>query len=232
MAVPTDYDTIASRYAAGVDDRPFNALYERPATLALIPDVGGRDILDAGCGPGWYTNWLAQNGARVVAIDCSSHMVRLAEERLGGRARVMQGDVSDLRNLLLSETFDMILSSLVLHYLPDLTKTFREWARLLRPGGTLVFSTHHPIHQASLLDPGYLCTELIEEKWDWLAEKMRYYRRPLRALTEPLAEAGFVIERINEPTPSEALKMADPKSYDLLCRLPAFIFVRARKLHH
>jgi hypothetical protein len=53
MAGPTDYDTIASRYAAGVDDRPFNALYERPATLALLPDVGGRDILDAGCGPGW-----------------------------------------------------------------------------------------------------------------------------------------------------------------------------------
>jgi len=144
----------------------------------------------------------------------------------------MRGDVSNLRNLLLSETFDIILSSLVLHYLPDLTETFREWARVLRPGGTLVFSTHHPIHQASLLDPGYLCTELIEEEWDWLAEKMRYYRRPLRALTEPLTGAGFVIERINEPTPSEALKMADPKSYDLLCRLPAFIFVRARKLHH
>ena len=58
-------------------------------------------------------------------------MVRLADERLGGRARVMQGDVSNLRNLLLSETFDVILSSLVLHYLADLTETFREWARLL-----------------------------------------------------------------------------------------------------
>ena len=73
----------------------------------------------------------------------------------------MQGDVSNLRNLLLSETFDVILSSLVLHYLAELTETFREWARLLSPSGALVFSTHHPIHQASLLDPGYLCTELL-----------------------------------------------------------------------
>jgi hypothetical protein len=72
--------------------------------------------------------------------------------------------------------------------------------------------------------------ELIEEEWGWLGEKMRYYRRPLRDLTEPLAEAEFVIERIREPTPSEALKTKDHKGYDLLCRLPAFIFVRARKL--
>ena len=230
MIGPTDYDAIACRYAAEVDERPWNALYERPATLALLPDVRGKDILDAGCGPGWYTDWLARNEAHVVAIDCSPRMVRLADERLGGRARVMQGDASNLRNLLLSETFDVILSSLVIHYLADLTKTFREWARLLRPRGTLVFSTHHPIHRASLLQPGYLCTDLIEEEWGWLGEKMRYYRRPLRDLTEPLTAAGLVIERISEPTPNEALKTKDPKGYDLLCRLPAFIFVRARKL--
>ena len=157
-------------------------------------------------------------------------MVRLADERLSGHARVVQGDVSNLRNLLPSETFDVILSSLVLHYLANLSDTFREWARLLRPSGTLVFSTHHPIHQASLLDPGYLYAELIEEEWGWLGEKMRYYRRPLRDLIEPLTAAGFVIERISEPTPGEALKTKDPKGYELLCRLPAFIFVRARKL--
>jgi SAM-dependent methyltransferase len=136
MVGPTDYDAIASRYAAGVDERPWNALYERPATLALLPDVGGKDVLDAGCGPGWYADWLARHGARVVAVDYSPRMVKLAEERLGGRARVLQGDVSNLRNLLFSETFDIILSSLVLHYVTDLTVTFREWARLLRPSGT------------------------------------------------------------------------------------------------
>ena len=75
-----------------------------------------------------------------------------------------------------------------------------------------------------------MCAELIEEEWDWLGEKMRYYQRPLRDLMEPLTAAGFVIERISEPIPSEAFKAKDPKSYDLLCRVPAFIFVRARKL--
>jgi hypothetical protein len=52
---------------------------------------------------------------------------------------------------------------------------------------------------------------------------------PLRDLTEPLADAGFVIERLCGPKPGEELKLRDPKGYDRLCRLPAFIFVRAKK---
>lgn len=123
-------------------------------------------------------------------------MVSLADQRLGGRTRVIQGDVSNLQNLLLSETFDIILSSLVPHYVADLTATFREWARLLWPSGMLVFSTHHPIHRASLLDPGYLCAALIDEEWRWLGEKMRYHRKPLRDLTEPLTAAGKDVSEV------------------------------------
>ena len=71
MVGPTDYDSIARHYAAKIDDRPWNALYERPATLALLPDVNGKDVLDAGCGHGWYADWLARKGARIVAVDRS-----------------------------------------------------------------------------------------------------------------------------------------------------------------
>ena len=230
MPEATDYDSIAGRYAAEIDNRPWNTLYERPTTLALLPAVNDIDVLDAGCGHGWYADWLLRHGARVVAVDRSAAMVALAQQRLGDRARVIQGDVGDLRDILADETLDLVLSSLVLHYLADLSAVFAECARLLRPGGTLVFSTHHPVHDSvSILDPGYLNAELIEEEWGWLGEKMRYYRRPLRDLTDPLADAGFVIERICEPTPGKELKLRDPKGYDRLCRLPAFIFARARK---
>ncbi|MER8379846.1 MULTISPECIES: class I SAM-dependent methyltransferase [unclassified Mesorhizobium] len=230
MPETTDYDTIAGRYSAMIDERPWNALYERPTTLHLLPPVDNIDVLDAGCGHGWYADWLMCHGARVVAVDRSAAMVALAQKRVAGRARVIQGDVSNLQGILGDETFDLVLSSLVLHYLADLPAVFSEYARLLRPTGTLVFSTHHPVHdQVSILDPGYLNAELIEEEWGWLGQKMRYYRRPLRDLTDPLADAGFVIERMCEPTPSEELRLKDPKGYDRLCRLPAFIFVRARK---
>jgi SAM-dependent methyltransferase len=221
---------IATRYAAGIDQRPWNSLYERPAMLALLPEVDTKDVLDAGCGPGWYSDWLTRHGARVVAVDRSSRMVALAVQRLAGRARVLHGDVTDLRGVLEDCSFDLILSSLVLHYVTDLARTFSEWARLLRPRGALAFSTHHPVHQPSIVDPGYLKAELIEEEWAWLGEKMRYYRRPLRDLIDPLTAAGFVIERMCEPSPSDALKVRDPGGYDRLSRVPAFLFVRARKL--
>jgi len=229
MAGPTDYDTIASRYGSGVDGRPWNALYERPATLSLLPDVKDKDVLDAGCGSGWYADWLVRHGARVIAVDASRRMVEQADQRLAGRARVVQADIGRLQDLIGDGTIDLVLSALVLHYLDELAPVFLEWARILKADGVVVFSTHHPIHPARLLEPGYLQAGLIEEKWDWLDETMRYYQRPLSELTEPLAAAGFVVERICEPVPGEAFRLEDPQGFDRLRRIPAFIFVRARK---
>jgi len=229
MSQTTDYDHIADRYAAGIDDRTWNALYERPATLALLPDVNGLDVLDAGCGHGWYADWLQRRGARVVAIDRSARMVELARSRLQDRATVLQAEMHALLRFA-DASFDLIVSALALHYVADLTSTFREWARLLRPAGSIVCSTHHPIlHLDRLQEPGYLTTEVIEEEWGWLGTNMRYYRRPLYELTEPLAQAGLVIERIVEARPVEAMRAVDPTSYERLNRLPAFLHLRARK---
>lgn len=230
MTEPTDYDTIADRYSAHIDQRPWNALYERPAMLALLPDVTGKDVLDAGCGHGWYADQLVRKGARVVAVDRSTRMVELANARLAGRARVVRADLGDLQDVLPDASIDLILSSLVLHYVADLGQAFREFARLLRPAGRLVLSTHHPTHDpVSLREPGYLVEEIIEERWGWLGENMRYFRRPLSSFTEPLAQTGFVIERLCEPRPDETLRTADPKGYEQLSRLPAFLLIRARK---
>ncbi len=65
------YNEMAEAYAARVDAKPHNAYYERPATLSLLPDVSGRRVLDAGCGPGVYAEWLADRGAEVVAFDAN-----------------------------------------------------------------------------------------------------------------------------------------------------------------
>jgi SAM-dependent methyltransferase len=201
--------------------------------MSLLPDVTGRDVLDAGCGAGWYSEQLAGRGARVIAIDRSARMVAITKMRLAGRMRVIEADVTDLRDVFADMSFDVVLCSLVLHYITDLTAAFSECARVLRHEGVLVFSTHHPF-DAEGFDAkprgrnGYLHAEIIEEEWEWLGT-MRYWRRPLRDLTEPLNHAGFVIERVWEPDPGEALRLADPQVYARLERVPAFLFVRARK---
>jgi 2-polyprenyl-3-methyl-5-hydroxy-6-metoxy-1,4-benzoquinol methylase len=198
--------------------------------LALLPEVDAKDVLDAGCGPGWYSDQLTRHGARVVAVIVALGWLPWRPNGSPAAPMYCKATWTDLRGILVDSSFDLIVSSLVVHYVKDLPTMFFEWARLLRPQGMLVFSTHHPIHQPSIVDPGYLKPELIEEKWGWLGEKMRYYRRPLRDLIDPLTAAGFVIERICEPSPSDTLKAKDPRGYDRLSRLPAFLFVRARKL--
>lgn len=225
---PTDYDDIADQYAARIDDRVWNTLYERPNTLALLPPVGGKDILDAGCGPGWYAERLVGRGARVVGVDRSARLIELARERLGDRARFHCADVSDMRGTVPDSSADIVVASLVLHYIADLRAAFAECARVLRVGGTLVFSTVHPVAEPGRHGGPYLQTTLVEEHWPWLGT-MHFYRRPLSEITEPLVGAGFVIDRICEPMPSEELRAKDPTGYERLRRNPAFIFVRARK---
>ena len=88
------YEILAESYASVVDTKPHNAYYERPATLSLLPEVNGKRVLDAACGPGVYCEWLLSRGAEVVALDASSRMVELAKQRVGNTvdAYVRQSD--------------------------------------------------------------------------------------------------------------------------------------------
>jgi len=62
------YSRLADAFAARIDTHPSNACYDRPAVISLLPPVEGRRVLDAGCGPGVYAEWLAGRGAEVVGV--------------------------------------------------------------------------------------------------------------------------------------------------------------------
>jgi 2-polyprenyl-3-methyl-5-hydroxy-6-metoxy-1,4-benzoquinol methylase len=73
--VVTPYDKMARVFEEHGRDGPYNAHYDRPAVLALIGAVAGLQVLDAGCGPGFYAEELVAHGAEVVAIDVSEPML-------------------------------------------------------------------------------------------------------------------------------------------------------------
>ena len=236
------YDEIAEAYASGVDNAPYNAFYERPATLALVPDVTGAHILDAGCGSGFYSEELIKRGARVSAIDGSVKMLKHAEQRftdLGvlemqlqppppGRVSIRTADLTQPFDFLGDASVDGILSALVLHYLREWGPTLAEFRRVLKPGGWLLFSTHHPATEAALFDvDNYFAVEEVEDYWDWVGT-VRFYRRPLRAIIDPVIEAGFVIDRLEEPIPNDWFRYEKPEAYARLLRHPQFLMVRAR----
>ena len=222
------YDEIADAYAAKVVASPYNALYERPAMLAEMPPLEGRRVLDAGCGSGIYAGLLADRGARVSAIDESAGMVEHARRRLAGRDVDLR--VADLRQPLPFEdgSFDGIVSALVLHYMRDWGTALAEFRRVLRPGGWLLFSTHHPAADAAHFSPAhYLDVELTHDTWDGVGT-VRFYRRPLSRIINDVADAGFAIERMVEPLPTDAFREQKPESYERLLRQPEFLIILAR----
>jgi len=99
----------------------------------------------------------------------------------------------------------------------------------LRPRGTLVFSTHHPFNDWKLFDrEDYFAVELLEDEWDDFG-KVTFYRRPLTVISSDLAGAGFVIEKLLEPQPTEEFRQMNPEGYERLRKNPWFLAIRALK---
>jgi 2-polyprenyl-3-methyl-5-hydroxy-6-metoxy-1,4-benzoquinol methylase len=177
--------------------------------LHVLGDVSGKDVLDLACGGGQTSVWLAQRGARVVGVDASPEQLRHAREnaaRAGVDARFEEASVDDL-SFLLDASFDVALSAFALGYVERIDETFREVARLLRPGGLFAFSWSSPLFERTSLTPeGMLLVS--RPYWD---------RAPLEVTDEDgaciewsrtygdwfgaLVRAGLVVMDILEPPP-------------------------------
>jgi len=223
------YDALAQRYAALNDQKPWYTCYERPATTSLLPPLAGLTVLDAACGPGWYCEYLSRHGARVTACDLNAEFVEMTRARAGPGARVVQADLARPLDFAESAAFDLVLCTLALHYLRDWVPTLREFNRVLGPHGKLVFSTHHSFADWQAFSiPDYFGTQVIEDHFEGIGP-VRYFRRPLTAIFDALGEAGFLVERLLEPRPTEGFRDADPENYEKLRTSPVFIMIRARK---
>ena len=224
---PDQYDSFASEYEAHAEVAPYNALYDRPATLALLGDVAGLRVLDAACGPGLYLEELLARGADVVACDGSAAMVELARARVGDRAEVRHQSLDEPITWVPDASLDLVLCALAYHYLNDRPAFLAEARRMLRPDGALVISTHHPTDDWRRLGGSYFTEEAVTETWSkgWT---ITAWRLPLSKLTDEFAEAGFAIERLVEPLPDPAMATSHPETFEVLSTMPAFVLFRLR----
>lgn len=222
-----DYDSFGAAYSAENEVNLINAHYERPAMLDLVGDVRGRRVLDAGCGSGPLSAELRDRGAVVTGFDASAVMVGLARERLGADADVQVADLSAPLPFA-DGGFDDVTASLVLHYLRDWTAPLSELRRVLRPGGRLVLSVNHPLLY-KMLNPQadyFAVTEWTDEyTFSGQPAVLRYWHRPLHAMTDAFSEAGFQVAVVSEPpwspdTPAELL----PPQFNGRTAFVSFIF--------
>ncbi|MFI8341864.1 class I SAM-dependent methyltransferase [Streptomyces sp. NPDC085639] len=223
-----DYDSFAEAYSAENEKNLVNAYYERPGMLALAGDVAGRRILDAGCGSGALSAALHARGAVITGIDASARMLTLARRRLGDDVAL---HVVDLRDRLPFDdgAFDDVVASLVLHYLEDWGPTLAELRRVIRPGGRLIASVDHPVVAYTIQDPrpDYFATTSYTFDWTFNGQSapMRFWRRPLHAMTDAFTTAGFRLSAISEPQPDPAARELFPDDFHALSTEPCFLFL-------
>lgn len=231
------YATFAERYDRAAVTKPHNALYERPASLELVGDVAGLDVLDAGCGSGIVSQILANEGARVRAFDVTPEMVELARKRCEGLdVEIREADFTHPLDWMPDASVDRVLCSLALDYVEQLETVFREFARITRAGGLLVFSMSHPMRDwmDSSTHGGnpYFETNRWGTHWTGFGRPYPYvesYRRPLQDILNPLTASGWCLDRFVEPLPAPEMKTTDARHFAELSHMPGFICVRARK---
>src|SRR5215510_9983888 len=104
---------------------------EWPALRALLPDLKGRNVLDLGCGFGWFCRWARQNGAaRVLGIDVSEKMLARAAAMPDAAITYVRADMEQLE---LPASFDLAYSSLAFHYIEHLDRLMSQVHRVLVP---------------------------------------------------------------------------------------------------
>ena len=110
------------------------------AQLGVLPEVAGMDVIELGCGTAYISAWLARRGARPVGIDNSAEQLRTArrmQAEHGLAFPLLHGNAESVA--LPDASFDLAVSEYGASIWADPNRWVPEAARLLRPGGRLVF---------------------------------------------------------------------------------------------
>ncbi|ACL64665.1 Methyltransferase type 11 [Anaeromyxobacter dehalogenans 2CP-1] len=213
---------------------------EWSAFRSLLPDLRGKRVLDLGCGFGWHCRHACEQGARsVVGVDLSEKMLERARA-LGSDARLtyVRSAIEDVE--LAPATFDVVISSLALHYVADLAKVLANVRACLRPGGALVFSVEHPIFTARAEQDWCLGPDGERRHWPvdgyqdegprttrWMGAAVVKHHRTVATWVDSVLDAGFRLERLVEPEPPPELLEAHPDWKDER-RRPMMLLVSSR----
>jgi SAM-dependent methyltransferase len=212
---------------------------EWPVLQSMLPPLEGARVLDLGCGFGAFARWAREMGAAsVLGVDRSKNM--LARARAQTQDPGVTYSLTDIAHLALSDAaFDLVYSSLTLHYIVDFGALCGAIRGLLVPGGHLVFSVEHPLFTAPR-QPGWRTEPDGAKVWpinDYLLEGQRVtawitpgvvkYHRTVASYVNSLLAHGFQLVHLEEWGPTQAQIAAHPEWADEVHR-PPFLLVSAR----
>ena len=219
-----------------------------PLILDLLGEVKGKRILDAGCGDGYLSRKLARLGAQVTGVEISERMLAYARQEQEYEPLEISYHLASCSSLsfLPDSAFDVVLTNNVIQDLADYQEAFREFCRLLRPGGTYLHIANHPCFMTPVW--GWVRDEegrRLHRKVDhyfqrgpflcpWGAksgmEPTVYWHRTLSDIMNELISCGFQIARVIEPEPPECWRSMCPDRMDG-ARIPDFLVLVCRRTY-
>lgn len=206
----------------------------------MLPPLREKKVLDLGCGYGWHCRYAReQQASSVIGIDLSEKML--------ARARTATDDPAiEYRRLAIEDIdypsghFDVVLSSLAIHYIERFDLLSQRVYHCLAPGGSFVFSVEHPVYTALSSQDWHYGAQGERLHWpidDYQHEGIRHtsfldhevvkYHRTFSTYMNELIAAGFQITKVAEPTPPE--EMLDIPGMQDEFRRPLFLLIAASK---
>ena len=204
-----------------------------PIVLELLDDLKGKNVLDAGCGNGYWSRRMAQTAQRVVGVDFTEKLIESAKSR--GVPSNTEFIIGNLERLLLADaTFDIVLMNMVLLDIEELSSVVHEMARVTKLGGKVVISTTHPCFENppntySLKDDkgnkigravsNYFTTGLIKDDLN----QYQHWHYKISDLINCFAINHLFVEKVFEPNGAGTLKNGGVDHF------PYFLIMRFKK---
>jgi ubiquinone/menaquinone biosynthesis C-methylase UbiE len=249
----TNADAWTTLARAGYD--VYRDYLNTPAFFAMMPDVTGLWGVDIGCGEGHNTRLLAKRGARVTALDIAKAFIAHAKQAEEDEPLGIDYRVASAVDLPFAEaTFDFATGFMSFMDIPQTERVLAEAYRVLQPGGFLQFSIAHPCFDTPYrrnrrdengrtyaIEVGDYFRTLAGEISEWLFGaapphvtrglpkfKIPRFTRTVSQWLNLLIDTGFLLERMEEPRPSDATVLACPTLQDAQI-VAYFLHIRVRK---
>lgn len=200
-------------------------IFYDPAMLQLIGDTSGKVVLDAGSGNGYFTQKLATQADKVIGIDASPNMVSIAHVRnQHPNITYLQANLCEAIPVS-TASVDLIVSNLVLQYLPSLDKAASEFARVVRERGKVTVGVEHPIVNVIYRTQELLGTRRdndFEHAVDYFDKvpttrrtlqgqaRVTAFNRTLADYMSPFFQNGFSLTQLQEPEITERVAQLHP----------------------
>jgi SAM-dependent methyltransferase len=212
-------------------------------TEQIIPLVSewlrdATQVLDVGTGEGQLARVAVKLGVeRVVGVDPTVAQLKVARER--GPELYARALADDLP--FPDASFDAVVVCLVFEHISDHVPAINEIGRVLQPGGRFIFFLNHPLLQAP--NSGWVIDHILEEEYwrvgpylieDVTMEELApgvvlpFVHRPLSQYVNAMADAGLLIEHMDEPMPPEGFIARAPEYRDA-ATIPRLLLMVARK---